>query len=234
MTFTQRAMEWGREERYKIVGGSWIASMITAFALVGRNPYLSGQQKLVQARVYAQGLTLAVLCATAAFEIGDQRKGEGRWETVKYIDPNDPEHKHLIEKQVHHERYQGEDLWRDMVDAEEQRLKERDRAVKAQEEKDRKAGKLKKKDGGGGGEKKQKPGKKEDEKKDDKKQEKGDEDKEEEKGNENEGEGEEEEEEEEQELSGLKTAEGEDIPKAKVQKIKKASDSPSGGAGGVP
>ena len=40
-----------REERYKIVGASWVASMIAAFALVGRNPYLTGTQKLVQARV---------------------------------------------------------------------------------------------------------------------------------------------------------------------------------------
>lgn len=73
MTFTERAMDFGRRERYKIVGGSWLLSMVGAFALVGRNPYLSGQQKLVQARVYAQGLTLAVLVASAAFEISEQR-----------------------------------------------------------------------------------------------------------------------------------------------------------------
>ena len=69
-------------------------------------------QKLVQARVYAQGLTVAVLIATAAFEISDNNKGTGRWETVKVLDPDDPTHSHLIEKQVHHESYQGEDQWR--------------------------------------------------------------------------------------------------------------------------
>lgn len=86
--------------------------MAIAMTLVGRNPYLTSTQKLVQARVYAQGLTLAVLVATAAFEIGDANKGEGRWETIKVVDPNDPTHKHLIEKKVHHERYAGEDMWR--------------------------------------------------------------------------------------------------------------------------
>lgn len=86
--------------------------MGTAFALVSRNKYLTGAQKLVQARVYAQGLTLAVLVATAAFETSDATKGKGRWETVKILDPNDPEHKHMIEKRIHHEAYQGEDLWR--------------------------------------------------------------------------------------------------------------------------
>ena len=107
-----RFKDWGRENRYPIVGVSWLASMAIALGLVGRNPYLSTQQKVVQARVYAQGLTLAVLVATAAFEIGDKGKGEGRWETIKVIDPNDPTHKHLIEKRIHHERYAGEDQWR--------------------------------------------------------------------------------------------------------------------------
>ena len=105
-------MDWGKENRYPIVAGSWVLSMGIALGIVGRSPHLSTQQKLVQARVYAQGLTIAVLCATAAFEIGDRGKGEGRWETIKVIDPDDPEHKHMIEKKVHHERYEGEDQWR--------------------------------------------------------------------------------------------------------------------------
>jgi hypothetical protein len=111
-TGMQRLKDWGRENRYPIVTASWVASMGIALGLVGRNPYLSKTQKLVQARVYAQGLTLAVLIATAAFEVNDSRQGKGRWETVMVLDPNDPEHKHLIEKKIHHEAYAGEDLWR--------------------------------------------------------------------------------------------------------------------------
>ena len=86
--------------------------MAIALGIVGRSPYLSTQQKLVQARVYAQGLTVAVLVATAAFEIGDRNKGEGKYETIQIVDPNDPEHKHLIEKKVHKEEYVGEDQWK--------------------------------------------------------------------------------------------------------------------------
>lgn len=86
--------------------------MAIALGIVGRSPYLSTAQKLVQARVYAQGLTVAVLIATAAFEIGDRNKSEGRWETVKVLDPDDPQHKRMIEKKVHHESYAGEDQWR--------------------------------------------------------------------------------------------------------------------------
>ncbi|KAI1762343.1 hypothetical protein GGR53DRAFT_501960 [Hypoxylon sp. FL1150] len=121
-TSWQRFTAWGRENRYSIVFASWVAAMGIALGIVGRNKYLSTSQKLVQARVYAQGLTLAVLVASAAFETADAKSGKGRWETVKVIDPNDPEHKHLIEKRIHREEYEGQDLWKDMVAAEERRL----------------------------------------------------------------------------------------------------------------
>ena len=119
-------MKWLSDNRYSVVFGSWVASMGIALGLVGRNPYLTGQQKLVQARVYAQGLTIAVVIISLAFETNDSSKGKGRWETIKIIDPNDPEHKHVIEKQIHHEAFAGEDQWRDMVQAEENRLKEKE------------------------------------------------------------------------------------------------------------
>lgn len=81
---------------------------------MNRNRYLSGSQKLVQARMYAQGATLAALLTSFAFEGTDAAKGEGRWETIKVLDPNDPEHKQVIEKKIHHESYPGEDQWRGM------------------------------------------------------------------------------------------------------------------------
>lgn len=109
---SQRFMDWGRENRYSIVLTSWIAAMGIAMAIVGRNKYLSTSQKIVQARVYAQGLTLAVLIATAAFETADAKSGKGRWETVLVVDPNDPEHKHMIEKKIEKEDYEGQNLWK--------------------------------------------------------------------------------------------------------------------------
>lgn len=109
---TKRFMDWGRENRYQIVFTSWIAAMALAMTIVGRNRFLSGSQKLVQARMYAQGLTLAVLIATAAFETSDARSGKGRWETILVVDPNDPKHEHLIEKKIHKEEYEGQDLWK--------------------------------------------------------------------------------------------------------------------------
>ncbi|KJR85943.1 mitochondrial hypoxia responsive domain containing protein [Sporothrix schenckii 1099-18] len=117
-----KTLQWARENRYSIVMCSWAASIGIALALVGRNKYLTTAQKVVQARVYAQGLTLAVILATATLEMSDAKSGKGRWETVKVVDPNDPEHKKLIEKRIHKEEYEGQDLWMDMVAAEERRL----------------------------------------------------------------------------------------------------------------
>ncbi|SPO02322.1 related to mitochondrial hypoxia responsive domain protein [Cephalotrichum gorgonifer] len=124
-TTSERFMTWGRENRYSIVFSSWLASMAASFAIVNRAKYLTGAQKLVQARVYAQGLTVAVLIITAVFEMNDAKKGSGRWQTVFVVDPNDPEHKKLIEKKIHKEEYEGQDLWKDMVAAEERRIAER-------------------------------------------------------------------------------------------------------------
>jgi hypothetical protein len=145
-TAGQRAMTWASDNRYSIVFASWIASMGGALTIVGRSPYLTTQQKLVQARVYAQGLTMAVVIASLAFEGVDSAQGKGRWETVRYVDPNDPEHKKVIEKQIHHEKYKGEDQWMDMVAAEEERLKEREEAKEehAQEQKKKNSHKEKK------------------------------------------------------------------------------------------
>jgi hypothetical protein len=108
----KRFVDYCRENRYTIVGLGWVASMGVAFTLVSRNRYLTTSQKLVQARVYAQALTLGLILAAGAFETADAKSGKGRWETVMVVDPNDPQHKHMIEKRVHKEEYEGQDLWK--------------------------------------------------------------------------------------------------------------------------
>jgi hypothetical protein len=85
--------------------------MGVAFAIVSRSP-MNTANKVVQARVYAQGLTLAVLIISAMFEMNDLKEGNSRFQTIWVVDPNDPEHKKLIEKKVHKEEYEGQDLWK--------------------------------------------------------------------------------------------------------------------------
>lgn len=135
MSFGSRIGAWAREEKYKIIGATWIASIVGSFVLVGRNPYLSGQQKIVQARVYAQGLTLAVMCASAAFEIHDQRKGQGLLDAAKKGREAAKQTKNQP-AEAHHQRYdENTDLWQDMVAAEEQKLKSRHKPLYEREEK---------------------------------------------------------------------------------------------------
>lgn len=119
LSLSDRITAFARREKYKIVSATWIASMLGSFALVGRNPYLSGQQKLVQARVYAQGLTLGVLCASAAFEISDQRRGRGLLDAKKAASKAENA---AEPAPVRKDRESEGDLWKDMVAAEEQRL----------------------------------------------------------------------------------------------------------------
>lgn len=68
-------MQWAQDNKYSIVAASWVVSIVVSFALVSRNRYLSGQQKLVQARVYAQGLTMAIVVASLALETSDRTRG---------------------------------------------------------------------------------------------------------------------------------------------------------------
>jgi hypothetical protein len=120
MSARERVVDFARREKYKIIGVTWVTSIVGSFILVGRNPHLTVQQKIVQARVYAQGLTLAVLCASAALEIGDQRRGQGLLDAVKAKRANQANEG--AQRPEHRERYEGEDLWKDMVEAEEERL----------------------------------------------------------------------------------------------------------------
>ncbi|KAF9513250.1 hypothetical protein BS47DRAFT_1344486 [Hydnum rufescens UP504] len=61
----EKVMNWAAERRYSIVGASWALSMAIAFGVVMRNPYQTFPQKIVQARMWAQGLTVGVLVASA-------------------------------------------------------------------------------------------------------------------------------------------------------------------------
>lgn len=128
MSFADRTVAFARREKYKIIGATWIASIVGSFMVVNRNPFLSSSQKIVQARVYAQGLTLAVLCASAAFEISDQRRGRGILDAQK--EKNKDKKLEVVDETPARTGNKDEgDLWKDMVAAEEQRLKNKHQSL---------------------------------------------------------------------------------------------------------
>ncbi|KAG2183261.1 hypothetical protein INT43_006265 [Umbelopsis isabellina] len=55
--------------RWSIIAGSWAVSMVGALTYSFSNRYLSTQQKIVQARMYAQAVTIAVLMASAGLSV---------------------------------------------------------------------------------------------------------------------------------------------------------------------
>ncbi|CAE6426852.1 unnamed protein product [Rhizoctonia solani] len=61
-----RALHWAKENRFGIIGMSWVTAMAISGGLVfARNRGVPFSQKIVQVRMYAQGVTIAVLLASA-------------------------------------------------------------------------------------------------------------------------------------------------------------------------
>jgi len=69
MSDKEQWLHWASQRRYSIVGASWALSMAIAFGVVMRNRYQTLPQKIVQARMWAQGLTVGVLLASAGLSV---------------------------------------------------------------------------------------------------------------------------------------------------------------------
>ncbi|EUC62254.1 hypoxia induced motif protein [Rhizoctonia solani AG-3 Rhs1AP] len=61
-----RALHWAKDNRFGIIGMSWVTAMAISGGLIfARNRGVPFTQKIVQVRMYAQGVTIAVLLASA-------------------------------------------------------------------------------------------------------------------------------------------------------------------------
>ncbi|KAI7895077.1 uncharacterized protein EV154DRAFT_414052 [Mucor mucedo] len=71
-----RSLRYLNDNRWSFIGVSWAASMVGALGYSFSNKYLTTQQKVVQARMYAQAVTIAVLMASATVSmyVGDEGK----------------------------------------------------------------------------------------------------------------------------------------------------------------
>ncbi|KAG9013199.1 hypothetical protein FRB94_003269 [Tulasnella sp. JGI-2019a] len=58
-------LDWIEGHKWSLVGAGWVGSMGAAFGIIARNPYQTGAQKIVQARIWAQGLTIGIIMAAA-------------------------------------------------------------------------------------------------------------------------------------------------------------------------
>jgi len=66
MTFSQKAVDFTARHQFSTIAGCWALGIAGAFGMIMRNPYQSLSQKIVQARMWSQGITIGVVITAAA------------------------------------------------------------------------------------------------------------------------------------------------------------------------
>lgn len=61
LTTKEKIGDWATRHQYSIILGSWVLSMAVAGGIISRDRHQTLPQKIVQVRMWAQGLTIGVL-----------------------------------------------------------------------------------------------------------------------------------------------------------------------------
>ncbi|KAI9001417.1 hypothetical protein BD414DRAFT_474561 [Trametes punicea] len=101
MTTSQKITDFAKRHEYGIILGSWATALIGSFTYIMRDPYQSVPQKLVQARMWAQGLTIGILIAAGVLTHTQRAR--------KYEEEEDPRFHHT----------EADHSWRDILEQEE-------------------------------------------------------------------------------------------------------------------
>ncbi|KAK9358030.1 hypothetical protein V1504DRAFT_462472 [Lipomyces starkeyi] len=72
-TVTDEALEYINNNRFKVFLSAWLASLAGAGYMVSRDRYMTTSQKVVQARMYAQGFTLLLIVGSAGLAMLDDK-----------------------------------------------------------------------------------------------------------------------------------------------------------------
>ncbi|RXW25454.1 hypothetical protein EST38_g451 [Candolleomyces aberdarensis] len=74
MTLSQKIGDWSFRHQYTLIMGGWAGSLGIAAAIISRNKYQTYPQKIVQARMWAQGLTVGLLIAAGALTSSSKKE----------------------------------------------------------------------------------------------------------------------------------------------------------------
>ncbi|KAI0952216.1 hypothetical protein AcW1_004375 [Taiwanofungus camphoratus] len=74
LEYKEKLKDWAIRNQYKIILGSWVLSMGVAGAMVMGNRHQTVPQKVVQARMWAQGLTIGVLIGAGILTHAQRRE----------------------------------------------------------------------------------------------------------------------------------------------------------------
>ncbi|KAJ7118558.1 hypothetical protein C8R43DRAFT_1036059 [Mycena crocata] len=75
MSTGDKITDWARRHEYSIIVGGWALSLALAGGIISRDKYQTTAQKVVQARMWAQGLTIAIILTAAGLKTS-HNKGE--------------------------------------------------------------------------------------------------------------------------------------------------------------
>ncbi|KAF5332013.1 hypothetical protein D9758_014573 [Tetrapyrgos nigripes] len=105
MTWQQKVGDWTSRHEYSIIIGSWASSLAIAGGIISRDRYQTAAQKVVQARMWAQGLTIGILIVAGALKHSQSQAAL----SAKYEDHS----------------------WRDVVEQQERERQEDEKAAQA-------------------------------------------------------------------------------------------------------
>lgn len=72
LSFKDKTIELASTNRYTIIVGAWAASLYGSWVLVNRDPIMTKAQKIVQARMYAQFLTVGLLLGSIGLTVWEE------------------------------------------------------------------------------------------------------------------------------------------------------------------
>ncbi|KAF9006700.1 hypothetical protein BDQ17DRAFT_1465355 [Cyathus striatus] len=91
LSLKEKIEDWSSRHQYTIILGGWAASLGIAAAIISRQRYQTYAQKIVQARMWAQGLTVGLLIGAGALTHSNRAK--------RAIDHEDHSWRDLLEQQ---------------------------------------------------------------------------------------------------------------------------------------
>lgn len=79
----RKTIDWIGDNKYKCIVAAWGATLGGCFWAVNRDRYLTKSQKIVQARVYAQGVTVIMLVASVLLSVSASKEEKIKEEAEK-------------------------------------------------------------------------------------------------------------------------------------------------------
>ncbi|CAH6721035.1 respiratory supercomplex factor 2, mitochondrial [[Candida] jaroonii] len=101
------------EHKYKIIIGTWVGSLYGSWVIVNRDKIMTVTQKAVQARMYAQGITIILLLGTILLSMKEaeilkkQPKAVPEWQKILQEKEAEAKQKIALEKKIKAQRAQN-------------------------------------------------------------------------------------------------------------------------------